>query len=347
MSDLEIHSYDQGNLRVIRLNRGKALNALNMPMLEQLEQLLDGAEENASIKSIWLESAVPRVFCAGGDVKALVQAAIDIAPAAGRRQAALSYFELEYRVDAKLAACQKPLVCFADGLTLGGGWGLFAGGHLRLATEPSQFAMPENQIGFYPDVGAASFLQAKDWKQGMIAGLSGMRLSVHDMLACDWLDAVIDDTYAETLKQQLAQGLLPSDLDIPLAGPELSAHVAAWEAAADALPEDGLLTDWLEIWRTSSGLTVLDRADRAIEEASPWSLAFTWHMFEKYRKVSRQQLLPEEAVIASRHLDFPDFIEGVRARLIDKSGPADWHFQSVEAVPKTAIDAVLNGEQNL
>ncbi|MDX1344240.1 MAG: enoyl-CoA hydratase/isomerase family protein, partial [Reinekea sp.] len=176
MTTQTIKTSHTDSLLIIQLDRPAALNALNLDMLKQLKTILVDAFADDQVNSIWLESSTEKAFCAGGDVKALVQDIDQHALAIERSAIGKTYFSLEYGIDLLIEQSPKPIVAYAQGITFGGGWGLFAGANLRLAGPGARFSMPEIQIGFYPDVGAANFLQKTDWKIGTFVGLSGVVL---------------------------------------------------------------------------------------------------------------------------------------------------------------------------
>src|SRR5947199_115817 len=87
------------------------------------------------------------------------------------RSKSQEYFALEYKLDHLIATYSKPYLAYMDGITMGGGVGLSVHGHIRIATERTQFAMPETTIGFFPDVGASFFLPRMDGEIGTYLAL--------------------------------------------------------------------------------------------------------------------------------------------------------------------------------
>ena len=137
----------------LTLNRPKALNSLTLEMIEELDSHLTAIERNDAVKVVILKGAGDKAFAAGADIKALLA---DIE--AGHPEKADTFYEKEYALDKRLARFSKPIVTFADGFTIGGGLGLAFGSGIIVATERSQFAMPESKIGLFPDVGATYYL---------------------------------------------------------------------------------------------------------------------------------------------------------------------------------------------
>ena len=330
-----------GALWQIRLDRPQALNALNMDLLKQLKEALETGLADPEVKTIWLDSVSPRAFCAGGDVKALALALNDEGLVVDKRRVAHHYFELEYGIDLLIEHSPKPVVVFAEGITFGGGWGLFAGGNLKLCSESATFAMPEIQIGLYPDVGAAHFLQDADWRLGTFLAISGITLSAPEALALSFVDGLISSDYAQSLKKQLSAGLAPSELDIISADSRIAAIYDNWHSAMQLLPKEGTLTDWLVIVEQNSQFEPFQRAVDSWASASAWSIALTWQHFSRQRGKTRAQVLAQELITGANASAHPEFVLGVQAKLIDKQKRANWTYSQVESVPIAELNAVM------
>lgn len=120
-----------------------------------------------------IKSSHERSFCAGGDVKALAK--LNLLGEVGQRKSC-EYFALEYKLDHLIATYSKPYVAFIDGITMGGGVGLSVHAPFRIATEKTLFAMPETDIGFFPDVGGSFFLSRMEGEIGTYLALTSERL---------------------------------------------------------------------------------------------------------------------------------------------------------------------------
>jgi enoyl-CoA hydratase len=165
-----------GTLGRIVLDRPKTLNALTLPMVVRLEQILDDWRDRP-LSAVVIESSDKRAFCAGGDIHGIRQNTLD-----GRPGDSELFFATEYRVNATLAAYPHPVVSLIDGVCMGGGIGLSVHGAFRIATEAAMFAMPETAIGFFPDVGGSYFLSRLPAAVGMYLGLTGARFDAGDAL---------------------------------------------------------------------------------------------------------------------------------------------------------------------
>lgn len=325
----------RGALQLLRLNRPRALNALNLELIEALRSAVEQAIKDDSITTLWLESTEQKAFCAGGDIKAVAAALANKTPDQ-QRQEGYRYFLAEYQLDALLANCPKPLVVWAPGLIMGGGWGLFAGGHKRLLSPTSLMAMPELAIGLFPDVGAAHFLQHPDWRLGTLMGISGIRLGAPEAVALGYADALIEnDATIEALKSQLADGQPLTDWQAPELKQQASIQ-NAWNTALDSLPEANL-TDWMAHIRQQDFAPFQQAADHW-KTGSMLSVALTWHHFRKLRHANRVDVLEQDLIVGAHACSEREFAEGVRALLIDKDKNPQWLYPTIESVPFNLIE---------
>ena len=164
-ADADVIIRTQGRAGRITLNRPAALNALTYEMCLQIEAALDSFEANGNIDLIVLDGAGARAFCAGGDIAQMYRTGTAGDFDYGRR-----FWADEYRLNAKLATCPKPVVSFLHGFTMGGGVGVGCHGSHRIVGESSRIAMPECGIGLVPDVGGSLLLARAAGADGGISG---------------------------------------------------------------------------------------------------------------------------------------------------------------------------------
>lgn len=172
----------EGNVQKVILNRPKALNALNLPMIRKLTPLYKVATANRKAwqqddetSLILMKGAGEKAFCAGGDIVAIAK---------GDEQVQRQFFAEEYVLDYLTHTTTKPQVAILNGITMGGGVGLSVHGRYRVATPTTLFAMPETGIGFFTDVGGSHFLPRLPGFYGMFLGLTGHRLKGREVLDC-------------------------------------------------------------------------------------------------------------------------------------------------------------------
>src|SRR5690349_3452063 len=207
MSEPEILSEVKDGLRLITLNRPKALNALPHGMILELERVIPDWEKNPAVKAVVLRGAGDRAFCAGGDVTNLYRESLNPGSGTLRRD----FFYDEYIVNRRIYRYAKPWISLIDGIDMGGGVGLSVHGSHSVATEKFLLAMPETTIGLFPDVGGGYFLSRLPGALGTFLALTSHRLKSADAL---W--AGIVQAYVPSAKLgELQAGLGATDLSGP------------------------------------------------------------------------------------------------------------------------------------
>src|SRR5690606_2136695 len=188
---------------IATLDAEKSLNALSLPMIEALDHLLRAWADDPEIVCVLLRGAGSKAFCAGGDVRRLAEACLEhpgeVPPLAAR------FFADEYRLDHRIHTFPKPLICWAHGYVMGGGMGLMQGATIRVVTPSSRLAMPEINIGLYPDVGGSWFLARLPGKLGLFLGLTASQINPRDALDLDLADRFLLEDQQEELLARLTQ----------------------------------------------------------------------------------------------------------------------------------------------
>lgn len=324
------------------LNRPQAINALTTEMIQDLQQALDEAENEESITFVLLMGAGDKGFCAGGDLWSLAGAIRD-----GDVVKADRFFLQEYGLDLRLHRFPKPVMVLADGVTMGGGLGLAAGADLVLVTEKSRLAMPETQIGFFPDVGASRWLFDR-CPPGYpeFLGLTGFEMTgtegVRIGLATDLIQTSRLTEFRQGLENlspglfkkkdealgQLREFTAPFGEKTVPGQPERDCWVAGHfsgqasvRAIMDSLSQDRLHPQW-----SAEALGLL-------KKRSPTALSLTLALlrFNQFREL--EEAFSVEARAAHFIIQQPDYLEGIRARLIDKDNRPHWNPSSIDQVP--------------
>ena len=199
----DVHHEQVGNLGLITLNRPKALNALSLDMVRELTDILLRWQADNSVIAVAIRGSNKEgafgAFCAGGDIRYFHQAAL-----AG--DASLEdFFTEEYALNHLIHSYGKPYIAFMDGIVMGGGMGLSQGAALRIVTERTQMAMPETQIGLFPDVGGGYFLSRCKGAMGEYLALSGQLLKGAESLAVGLADVMCESSALASLWQGMSQ----------------------------------------------------------------------------------------------------------------------------------------------
>ncbi|KAL8786173.1 MAG: hypothetical protein Q9213_002943 [Squamulea squamosa] len=355
-------------VRTIQLNRPKKYNALNGSMIRKMIPRLKEYQKSALASIIIIGGAGPKAFCAGGDVSQLAK---DIAENGDAGQAtSKSYFGLEYSLDHLIATYPKPYVAYLDGITMGGGVGLSVHAPIRIATENTNFAMPETGIGFFPDVGGSFFLPRLEGFLGTYLALTSESLKGVQALYAGVATHYIDSSVLSNLTARLAELVfkdydnlrtrlhiidrtieefntgLPHDEPPQLAGnlrlaidycfryDTVEQIVSALERESDSPNAPPQIKDWAK--RT------LDK----LAEKSPTSLKVTLRQMRLGTRWNTAETFNREYHIAAKFMRHPDFVNGVTARLIHKPATkAQWEPATLEGVSNDDVESFFRIEE--
>src|ERR1700712_2476479 len=186
---------------ILTLNRPQALNALSLEMIRLLTAQLLAWRDDPQVGAVVLRGAnragKAPAFCAGGDIRYFHGAALAGDPALE------DFFSEEYALNHLIHTFGKPTFALMDGITMGGGMGLAQGASMRVVTEHAKLAMPETNIGLFPDVGGGWFLARTPGHLGEFLGLAGQVLGAADALAVDWADVCVKGDRLDALVQAL------------------------------------------------------------------------------------------------------------------------------------------------
>ena len=338
-------------LGIVTLDNPRALNALDLSMLGTLETKLLEWRRRRDIACIVVHSNSARAFCAGGDVKALVLS-LNGSPGI---QVGIDYFTTEYFVDYLIHAYNKPILCWADGITMGGGIGIMNGASARVVTERTTMAMPESAIGLYPDVGATYFLNRLPAGLGLYLALTSARFDGHDAVAIGMADHWIPaEKKAEVLAGLAA---LEWSLDGATNKQILRDHVTSF-AVANAATRSNLMKRLdaiadLVSHPSSEAIDSAFRAWRGEDEwmknaadgylsASPTSVKAVFKQMTQGKNLSKKAVFLREWDMSANFCAGSDFLEGVRARLIDKDQNPRWNPATLAEVRDGDIERLFS-----
>ncbi len=309
----------EGRLGLVTLDRQGALNALTHDMVRAMSRQLVAWKDDPAVAVVVVTAAPGRAFCAGGDIRAVVERVRTAGVAA-----TVPFFHDEYRLNWRIARYPKPYLALIDGVTMGGGVGISIHGRFRVATERTVFAMPETGIGFFPDVGGTWFLPRCPGETGLHLGLSGARADGGDCLALGLATHYLPRDALPVLISELAEGREPDAALAARAAPAPASAIAAQRACIDACLAGDTLADVLAALEAEP--TGWGRARLAeLETKSPLALRLTFAQLRRGRVLaSLEEALRLEYRMVHRVLALPDFAEGVRALIVDKDRRPRW-----------------------
>jgi enoyl-CoA hydratase len=335
LQDGEIIVRREGALRRITLNRPQALNALTLAMAVEMTAHLRAWADDPEVGVVLIDGAGDRAFCAGGDIRALY----DAAKSGGALPA--QFWSSEYYLDALIGRYQKPVVVVMDGLVMGGGVGLSAYAAFRVVTERSAVAMPEVGIGFFPDVGASFLLARTPGLTGTYLALTGDRMNAADAIYCGFADIQVAAARLAELPGALTDCHTAADVKHALAGGATPHATSRLHAARSWIDQCYAADNVEDIMRRlqSSDVAEARTAAAAMSKASPTSLKVTLRnirdavSFRRMEESFRQDFRIALAAIAGH-----DFVEGVRAAIVDKDRDPKWRPNTLEGVTPDIID---------
>lgn len=335
-SEPEVLTRVESGVGRITLNRPKALHALNRAMCEAMIEALLAWRTDDAVKSVLIDHAGERGFCAGGDIRMIAESG------AGDASEAKAFFKVEYRLNHLLFEYPKPVAAIVDGIVMGGGVGISEPALVRIATERTTYAMPETGIGLFPDVGGGWFLPQLPGQTGVWLALTGARLKAADTvflgIHSHYLPSDAIDAFRVILAADPAHPLDVADgLETDAGEPPIEAHLAAIdrlfafdtvEAIFGALEADG--SDW-----ALSQLATL-------KTKSPQSLKVTLRQLRTGARLpSFADNMAMEYRLGGRVVRTHDFQEGVRAVVVDKDNAPVWSPANLSGVTTADLDRLF------
>ncbi|GAK10407.1 3-hydroxyisobutyryl-CoA hydrolase [Geomicrobium sp. JCM 19039] len=336
---VNVHVNDQG-LATLELDRPKAIGSLNHEMVQTIQEQLEHWKNDDHVKVILLKGNSEKGFCAGGDIKTLANANKSDEDFERARQ----FFLDEYALDADIANYKKPIVALLHGVVMGGGVGLSQGASHRIVTHNTKWAMPEMNIGFFPDVGASYYLNQAPGYSGTYLALTAKVIPAEDVLYIGAADFYVDDVtrVEETLRSKNWMNIdapretLDQLLKDVSEEPKPSA-LAAKQTLIDEFFHLHQVEDIVKKLRDDGGEFATKTAD-TLESKSPVSLKVTLrHMLESTHQ-PLEKVLEADATLAINFLKADDFYRGVESVLIKKDNNPQYTYRTLEEVREDVVD---------
>ena len=331
---------------VLTLNAEKSLNSLDQDMIDSLLAQLTNWQNNSLIQCVFIQGAGDRAFCAGGDVRSLREAAVS-----GDRQTVQRFFETEYQLDHLIHTYDKPVICWGNGVVMGGGLGLMFGADFRIATDTTMMAMPEITIGLYPDVGASWVLNKMPARIGLFMGLTGCRLNPADAnylgLANRFIDHAFRENVLVALQQADWQGS-PYQVAYDVIQ-QYADNSAGWLPYSKIREHRDIISQLMDhpfLDSVMSGLKQISADDEWLQKAaatalkgSPLSAAITFEQLRRSRHYSLKEAFDTELTLSVNCTLNGDLAEGVRALLIDKDQNPEWKYATLDDISSETLES--------
>lgn len=346
----ELPARNKKKIGLVTLNAEKSLNALSQWMIDLLLRQLSAWRDDDVIVAIVMQGSGDRAFCAGGDVRAIRQAVIE-----GHPEVPEHFFATEYRLDYLLHTFPKPVICWGNGIVMGGGIGLMVSAHFRVVTDNSMLAMPEISIGLYPDVAGSWFLGRLPTGIGLFMALTGCRLNAADAIYVGLANRFIDHAFHDNVLESLQQADWHNH----------TAHAVVYhvlqnyrEKSAGWLPYSKVrehrdliaeLMDQPSLTNVMSALENLETDDdwllaarKTALHGSPLSAAIAYRQLHNTRHMSLNEAFQSELALSVNTVFHGDFCEGVRSLLVDKDRKPQWKYQTVQQVDEQVLNQLFS-----
>ena len=347
MSDApEILIETRNNLGLITLNRPKALNALSLGMVRQITATLLAWRDDAAVAAVLIRGAErdgrAPAFCAGGDIRYFHLAALAGDPTLE------DFFTEEYQLNHLIHNYPKPYIALMDGVVMGGGMGIAQGGRIRVVTERTKMAMPETNIGLFPDVGGGYFLSRCPGAVGEYLALTGQVVGAADAIGWGLADVFIPSEQLPALVEALGDQPMSNAAQVqavvnvrtqPLPPPRLDIYRADIDRHFFKLNVQGIVDSLAESKGEWAAATL-----QTLRSRSPLMLAVTLEQVRRARSMSLADDLRMERDLVRhsfhlRGVTGSDTVEGIRALAVDKDHQPRWGDASIEHVNPEEVAA--------
>jgi enoyl-CoA hydratase len=330
-SDEVLTRVDRG-VGLLTLNRPKAINSLNQPMVDALRAILIRWEADDAVGTVVLSGAGDRGLCAGGDVVAVYHSARADGTEARR------FWRAEYLLNGQIGRFAKPYVSLMDGIVMGGGVGVSAHANTRVVTETSKIAMPEVGIGFIPDVGGAFLLSRAPGALGLHAALTGAPFSGADAIAMGFADHYVPRSELDAFAAAIVSDGVESALARHAVEPPPS-DLAAQREWIDECFAGETVEDIVAALRGHDAGPANDAAN-LIASRSPIAVSVALEAVRRAAKLDTlEDVLIQDYRVSSASVRSHDLVEGIRAQIIDKDRDPKWSPATLAAVSAADIDA--------
>ena len=342
MNDLIVK--EQGHVGRITLNRPKALNALTHDMCKVIEKYLNLWLADENIRVIVFDAVGGKAFCAGGDITEMYKRG-----KAGDLDYGHAFWRDEYRLNAKIFNYPKPIASFLNGFTMGGGVGIGCHGKYRIVGESSRIAMPECTIGLVPDVGGSYILANAPGHLGEFHGLTGTRMGPAEAILVGFADHFIPEQHWEQVKEELSSSGDIKVINNFISIPEPNTNLLDKKQLIDQVFGQGTIGE-IESALLELGSEWSKEVLKKIYRNSPLAMACALRLIRDQRhSKSIEEALDLEFRFTFRSARYSDFIEGIRAQVIDKDFKPEWKHSSLREVTGCEVDFMLEplGNQSL
>ncbi len=338
-----VHTRVANGTGMITLDRPKALNSLSLDMVRALTAVLLAWRDDPAVDAVVIGSSSEKALCAGGDIRFFYECGK--ATPLGGSALLEDFFTEEYALNHLIHFYPKPYIALMDGVVMGGGMGIAQSGpqsRLRVVTDKTKMAMPEVNIGLFPDVGGSYFLSRAPGQLGHYLALTGLTIGAADALYAQLADlfvpqaqmgalaALIESTPGSLLRAAIA------DFAAPFADGAGASALHGERAAIDRHFSAGSVAAIMESLANDSG-AFAQRALAAMGQRSPLMMCVTHELLRRGAGLDVADCLRMERTLVRHTFEHGEVLEGVRALVIDKDNAPLWNPASLNAVSEEMV----------
>jgi enoyl-CoA hydratase len=223
-----------------------------------------------------------------------------------------------------------------DGIVMGGGVGVSAHGSVRVATDTTKMAMPEVGIGFIPDVGGTLILSRAPGLLGLHAALTGATFDGADAIAMGFADHYVPHAALDAFKKSIFDDGIDAALAAHAVEPPPSRLLAQREWIDRCYAGETAVEIVAALRGHDAGLAAAD----LIESRSPISVSVALEAVRRAAKLDTlEDVLRQDYRTSCAALRSHDFVEGIRAQVVDKDRNPHWSPASLAAVTTADVEA--------
>jgi len=343
-----VHSSVSQRTGTIILDRPKALNSLSLAMVRALTQILLDWRDSPDVDAVVIRGSSEKGFCAGGDIRFFHDAGRSTPQ--GGSALLEDFFTEEYALNHLIHFYPKPYIALMDGVVMGGGMGVAQGGpdcRVRIVTERTKMAMPEVNIGLFPDVGGSYFLSRAPGALGQYLGVTGVTIGAADALYVGLADhyvpgsemaallALIGSTQGSALKGAIEGFAAPFRASV---GP------SALEAGSAAIDRHFGAASVQEITRSLAADSgeFAQKTLQMMSTRSPLMMCVTHELIKRGAALGVADCLRMERTLVRHNFENGEVLEGVRALVIDKDNAPKWKPSSLDEVTEAMVQRFFN-----
>jgi len=345
MTDDNIHFYVTNNVGLIVLDRPNMLNAISLKMARSIREIMNRWKHKSDLTHVVISSSSKKAFCAGGDVRyAYLKAQAE------DFEATDLFFKTEYLMDLSIVEVRKPVIALCPGIVMGGGAGIAQHATYTIMTESTKFAMPESSIGLFPDAGASLFFGRCPPSVKLLLGITGFIIGAADCFALGLSTATVRDRAIEELKRDLID-CAPSEIFEVIRKYQIDVEESLMKVQSqkvDEIFESGLSVEEMQArakqcLRQNPDDKLFRFVDMAFSHRCPMSMkVFARLVEESVNFTTPQEALNFDFFLAKKMTRRSDFLEGVRALLIDKDNSPQWSPSKLSEVSDDMIEKVFD-----